>query len=181
MVSRLVMGILDNLASHLRLARAWWANPSARFERNVILKGDVRSLCLGERVVIQSGTVIHLGGMDWCERTGHVSIGDDSTISPNCVLYGAGPGGIRIGKRFDCGPFVGIYASRTDYRNTGGHVFAEVRIGDDVVVFSHVVIGPGISIGDRAVVAAGSVVLEDVAADTFVAGAPAKVMRHPAR
>lgn len=177
-MNRLVMGLLDNLASHIRFARAWLRHSSARFERNVILKGDVRRLSLGQRVVIQSGTVVHLGGMDWCERTGHVSIGDDSTISPNCVLYGAGPGGITIGRRFDCGPLVGIYASRTDYRNAGRHVFAGVVIGDDVVVFSHVVIGPGVTIGDRAVVAAGSVVLEDVPADSFVAGAPAKVVRR---
>jgi len=147
----------------------------------VIVKGNLSSLTLGTRVVVQSGTVIHLGGMNWCEGAGKVSIGDDSTISPNCVLYGTGPGGIRIGKRFDCGPFVGIYASRTDYQNIGKHVFAEVVIGDDVVVFSHAVIGPGVTIGDRAVVAAGSVVLEDVPSGALVGGAPARVLRQSGR
>lgn len=174
-------GVLDNIASRFRILWAGIRHPSTRFERNVILKGRVGNLFLGERIVIQSGTVLHLGGQAWCGLAGRIEIGSDSVISPNCVLYGAGIGGVRIGRNFDCGPFVGIYASRTDYRDRGAPFFAEVRIGNNVTVFSHSVIGPGVTVGDGAVIAAGSVVLADVPAGTFVAGTPARVVKARAR
>lgn len=175
-----LFGLVDNALLRLRSLRAWSRCRGARFEPGVLVKGDGRRLVLGRGVVIQSGTVLHTGGKAWCKHEGRIEIGDDSTISPHCVLYGAGPGGIRIGRRFDCGPFVGIYASRTDYRKRGEHVFARIEIGDDVVVFSHAVISAGVRIGDGAVIGAGSVVLDDVPAGAFVAGSPARVLRPSA-
>ncbi len=48
----------------------------------------------------------------------------------------------------------------------------EVRIGSHVMIGANCTILPGITIGDRAVVAAGTVVHKDVAAGSFVAGNP---------
>lgn len=175
-MSPFVYGLADNALARLRTLWAWSHWRGARLERGVLVKGDAHRLVLGNGVVIQSGTVLHTGGKAWCRHEGRIEIGEGSTISPHCVLYGGGPGGIRIGRRFDCGPFVGIYASRTDYRTRGEHIFAPVQIGDDVIAFSHVVISPGVCIGDGAVIAAGSVVLRDVPAGAFVAGAPARVI-----
>lgn len=59
----------------------------------------------------------------------------------------------------------------------------EYRLGD-VVIGSNVMIGanttilPGVTIGDHAVVGAGSVVHRDVAPHTFVAGNPLQVIRE---
>src|SRR4028119_238711 len=89
--------------------------PGTIIEKNVVLKGNLNNLKLGRGVIIQSGSVLHLGGMDWCQNKGWLEIGDDSIISPNCVIYGCGLGGVHIGKRFDCGSGVGIFGSRTDY------------------------------------------------------------------
>ena len=175
------LGFADNLRVRLRTFFFGARNPSMRVERGVLLKGNLSNLFIGKDVIIQAGSVIHAGGQAWCDGQGRVEIGDGSTISPNCVLYGAGPGGILIGKRFDCGPFVGIYASRTDYALGTGHVFKPVVIGDDVVVFSHVVISPGVTIGDGAVIAAGAVVVSDVAAGALVAGVPASIVRARAK
>jgi maltose O-acetyltransferase len=96
------------------------------------------------------------------------------------VIYGAGSGGIQIGKRFDCGPGVGIFASRTDYlkETDKPHLFSPVIIGDDVTIFANAVISPGVTIGDNAVIAACSVVTKDVSKNTFVGGLPAKVINR---
>ena len=151
--------------------------PDITLERNVLIKGPMENLTLGRSVIIQSGSVLHLGGMDWCEDKGSISIGEGGVISPNCILYGCGPGGIDVGKGFDCGPNVGIFASRINYRASGRtHVFGTVSIGDDVVVFANSVIGPGVSIGHGAVVAACSVVTRDIPPDTLAAGAPARIV-----
>jgi maltose O-acetyltransferase len=174
-------GLVDNFMVRLRTFAFGVCHPSLRLEPNVLLKGNLANLKVGKGVVIQAGSVIHAGGQAWSQSKGSVSIGEGATISPNCVLYGAGSGGIQIGKRFDCGPFVGIYASRTDYASGQGHVFKPVVIGDDVVIFSHAVVSPGVTIGDGAVIAAGAVVVRDVPAGALVAGTPAEVVRNRAR
>ena len=50
-------------------------------------------------------------------------------------------------------------------------------LGDEVVVGTHVVIIGPVTIGDRASIGAGSVVVDDVASGTVVAGNPARYVR----
>ena len=163
---------------HLDLRRLRRAHPGLLLEEHVSIKGPLGNLSLGGSAVVQTGAVLHLGGMPWCRDAGSLQIGDGAVISPNVVIYAAGPGGVRIGRNFDCGPGVCIFASRTDYRaGPGHHLFAPVVIGDDVVVYANAVIGPGVSIGDGAAVAAGAVVTADVPPRSLAAGAPARVVR----
>lgn len=153
--------------------------PDFNLGNNVLINGNLNNLKLGKSIDIQHGTYLHLGGYNWCQNTGYIEIGDGSVISPYCVIYGCGPGGVHIGKRFDCGPGVQIFASRTDYNlGVDNHIFAPVKIGDEVIIYSNCVIGPGVEIGDRAVIAAGSVVTNNVPANTLVGGSPAKIIRQ---
>lgn len=55
-----------------------------------------------------------------------------------------------------------------------GHV---VEIGNDVWIGTNVLILPGIHIGDGSIIAAGSVVTQDVQPYTIVGGVPAKIIR----
>jgi acetyltransferase-like isoleucine patch superfamily enzyme len=57
------------------------------------------------------------------------------------------------------------------------HIFAPVRIGNNVTVYANAVISPGVKIGDGAVVAAGAVVVSDVMGNTLVGGIPAVVIK----
>jgi maltose O-acetyltransferase len=53
-----------------------------------------------------------------------------------------------------------------------------IEIGEDVWVGGGAIILPGVRIGSRAVIGAGSVVTRDVPDDTFAAGNPCRVMRE---
>jgi acetyltransferase-like isoleucine patch superfamily enzyme len=53
----------------------------------------------------------------------------------------------------------------------------EVHIGSNVMIGANTTILPGVTIGDNAVVAAGSIVHKDVAANSFVGGNPLQVIR----
>lgn len=55
---------------------------------------------------------------------------------------------------------------------------AKVTIEDNVFVFSNVLIMPGVTIGEGAIVLAGSVVTKDVEAWTIVGGNPAKLIKY---
>ncbi|WP_018132071.1 acyltransferase [Effusibacillus pohliae] len=64
------------------------------------------------------------------------------------------------------------------------YLIDEYRLGD-VVIGDHVMIGanttilPGVTIGDRAVVGAGSLVNRDIPAGAFAAGNPVRIIRQP--
>ncbi|MBI5541116.1 MAG: acyltransferase [Bacteroidia bacterium] len=141
------------------------------------------NLVLGKNVSFQDRVMLHCGGVDWCDFKGGIEIGDNSVISPNCIFWGCGSK-ITIGKNFDCGPGVKIFASRTKYEELtkypeiNKHVFEDVIIGDNVILYTNVVIGPGVKIGDGAVVGANSMVLSNVEPYTLVAGSPAKFIKN---
>lgn len=86
------------------------------------------------------------------------AIGDFSTILSMCV----------IGHDVIIGDFVQIACFT--------FIGARARIGNDVQIHPHTTILPGVTVGDRAVVGAGSVVMRDVPADSTVFGNPAKVV-----
>jgi maltose O-acetyltransferase len=84
---------------------------------------------------------------------------------------------VTIGDWFATGPDVMILAHDASLRNRMGHTkMAPVVIGDNVFIGARSVVLPGVTIGDRAVIAAGSVVTRDVPADAVVGGVPARVI-----
>ena len=177
-MSTLGEGLLARARGRRRLRRLKRRFPDLRLESAVTLLGDMRNLHIDEGGVLQTGVVLHAGGLDWCRNAGRIEIGAGSCIGQYCVLYGCGPGGISIGERFDCAPGVGIFASRTDFeRGPGRHLFAPVEIGSDVTVFANAVISPGVRVGAGAVIAAGAVVTRDVPAGALAGGVPARVIR----
>ena len=52
-----------------------------------------------------------------------------------------------------------------------------INIGEDVWVGGNVTICPGVTIGHRTIIGAGSVVTKDIPDDVFAAGNPCKVIR----
>ena len=54
--------------------------------------------------------------------------------------------------------------------------YAPIRIGDDVFVGINSIVLPGVNIGSRVIVGAGSVITKDIPNNSVVAGNPAKIL-----
>ena len=114
-----------------------------------------------------------------CDYGRNISLGRKVFFNFNCVVLDVMP--VRIGHHALFGPAVQIYTAMhpTDAaeRRRGLEFAKPVVIGDDVWVGGAVVICPGVTIGDRAIIGAGRVVTRDVPADSFAAGNPCRVVR----
>lgn len=88
-----------------------------------------------------------------------VSIGDNVMIGPNCTLATI------------------IHAMLPAQRNAGIMRAKPISIGDNVWLASNVTVLPGVTIGDNAVIGAGSVVTKSIPAFTFAAGNPCRPIR----
>lgn len=109
--------------------------------------------------------------------TGSPSIGEGSWIGAFTVIDGSG--GLTIGRGVDVSCGAQIYTHSTARRCVSGRSYPTVDraptvIGDHVFIGANATVLMGVTIGERAVVAAGAVVTADVAAATIVAGVPAR-------
>lgn len=137
----------------------------------------VRSLFLRWVMQIEMGEgVAVLLGLRLYTKNG-IKIGAHSILDRDCVLDGRG--GITIGRNVNLAPEVMLltaYHDPDDLEDFGG-VHKPIFIEDHVWLATRAMILPGVTIGQGAVVGAGSVVTKDVEPGMIVAGNPAKVIR----
>ena len=107
----------------------------------------------------------------------NLRLGKDVFINLGCRFQDTG--GITIGD----GTLIGHGSTLTtlnhsvDPERRADMLPAPIVIGRKVWLGASVTVVPGVTIGDGAVIGAGSVVTKDVAADTIVAGVPARPIR----
>lgn len=115
----------------------------------------------------------------YCDYGYNIAAGDNVFFNFNCVVLDVMQ--VKIGSRTLIGPNVQIYTAThpTDFKVRAlGLEFAKpIAIGEDVWIGGGVVICPGVTIGDRTVIGAGSVVTRDIPSDVFAAGNPCKIVR----
>jgi acetyltransferase-like isoleucine patch superfamily enzyme len=120
----------------------------------------------------------------------YISIGDRVVIRPGCKLFAvphpSGRGDITIEDNVLIGSDVHIYVSNHEFSDPDTDIFFQghrppepVRIERGAWLGAKSVILPGVTIGQNAVVGAGSVVTKSVPARTIVAGCPAKSIHSP--
>ncbi|WP_205513859.1 sugar O-acetyltransferase [Longitalea arenae] len=115
----------------------------------------------------------------YCDYGYNIKLGRNVFFNFNCVILDVMQ--VTIGSRTLFGPNVQIYTAThpINYkeRASGLEYAKPITIGEDVWIGGSAVICPGVNIGDRSVIGAGSVVTKDIPADVFAAGNPCKVIR----
>lgn len=114
----------------------------------------------------------------FCDYGANIELGERVFFNFNCVVLDVCP--VRIGSHTLFGPAVQIYTPLhpLDAKERRLAEFGKtVEIGSDVWVGGGAIILPGVRIGSRTVIGAGSVVTRDVPDDVFAAGNPCRVVR----
>jgi acetyltransferase-like isoleucine patch superfamily enzyme len=138
-------------------------------------------------------------------RDGRLEVGDGAHFEPNVWLTGGETGRIRIGEGTFLN--LGVQVASVELVEIGAHCMlangsfvtdgnhrfddpttpvtwqgfttkGPTRLGDNVWCGANVVITSGVTVGDRCVIGANSVVTEDLPANTIAAGAPARPLRE---
>ena len=132
-----------------------------------------------QQLIPNAGAELWLQPPFYCDYGSNIIVGDKVFFNFNCVVLDVTY--VRIGSRALFGPNVQIYTATHpidhQVRASGVESAKPITIGEDVWVGGNAVINPGVTIGDRSVIGAGSVVTRTIPADVFAAGNPCRVIR----
>lgn len=130
---------------------------------------------IGENVRIYSSA--HIIG------TGALVIGEDVHIGGKCFISPIAPASITIGSHVDIGPEVMLITGSHEIDPAGEHIggkgaTASVSIGSGSWLGARATILPGVTLPEKTLVAAGSVVTKSSEAPcTLLAGVPARIKK----
>ncbi|ERM82939.1 hypothetical protein P872_04825 [Rhodonellum psychrophilum GCM71 = DSM 17998] len=145
------------------------SQPDANVERAALLKELLR----------RTGKNFWIEPPFFCDYGYNIRAGEDVFFNFNCVILDVMP--VTLGDRVLVGPNVQIYTGThpVEFKVRGSLLeFAKpVEIGSDVWIGGGSIICPGVTIGDRSIIGAGSVVTKDIPNDVLAAGNPCKVIR----
>ncbi len=163
MESRGIPFIRVNKASSIKIGERFIINNGERFNSIGRQKKCVFSiranaeLTIGNHVGISSSTI-------FCNK--EVTIGNNVKIGGNTCIYDTDFHSLDFEER------------REKYHDTVNTKSKAVRIGNDVFIGAHTTILKGVTIGDRSIVGAGSVVTKSIPPDEIWGGNPAVYIKH---
>lgn len=115
----------------------------------------------------------------FCDYGVHIFLGRKVFFNFNCVILDVCR--VTIGDYSMFGPAVQIYtaAHPMEAEARRGREFGRpVTVGSDVWVGGGAILCPGVTVGSRSVIGAGSVVTRDIPEGVFAAGNPCRVIRR---
>ncbi|MCA6494073.1 MAG: acyltransferase [Chitinophagaceae bacterium] len=143
---------------------------------------STQKIILGNRVTIGKYAIIRPGNLYGGEPGEGLRVGDHSNIGPYCYIGCSGF--ISIGNNVMISPRVSIYAENHVFDSPDATIKSQgvkresVVIEDDCWIAANSILLAGVTIGKGSVVAAGSVVTQDVPPYSVVAGVPARIIKN---
>lgn len=115
----------------------------------------------------------------YCDYGYNIEIGENFFMNMNCVILDEAK--VRFGDNVFIAPNCGFYTAGhpldAEQRNKGLEYAYPITIGNNVWIGGHVCVLPGVTIGDNAVIGAGSIVTKDIPANSLAVGNPCKIIR----
>lgn len=147
---------------------------------NAVPAEDASALrAVAEELFAECGEDLYLKPPFQCDFGYNIHIGKSVLINYNCVFLDSAP--IYIGDNCFIGPMTGMYTVNhplnPDRRNDGYVYGRPITLGKNVWIGGSTTILSGVTIGDNAVIGAGSVVTRDIPANVIAAGNPARILR----
>jgi maltose O-acetyltransferase len=159
------------LLADRRATQAWLV----RYNASLGLSASERHVLLSE-LLGAAGAGSAIRPPFHCDYGYNIHLGDDVFLNFNCVILDIVK--VEIGAGTQIGPAVQIYAADHPRdpaaRRLGWELGRPVTIGRNVWIGGAAIILPGVTIGDDAVIGAGSVVTKDVPAGATAFGKPAR-------
>ena len=146
--------VIENTARNSAIPLLDLKDIPARIEPGAIIRDNVS---IGKNAVIMMGAILNIGAV----------VGEGSMIDMGAVLGGRA----TVGKNCHVGAGA-VLAGVIEPASA-----KPVIVDDGVLIGANAVVIEGVHIGEGAVVAAGAVVIEDVAPGKVVAGCPARVIK----
>ena len=139
-----------------------------------------------EKQDILRGLLGHAGENIWIEAPAYFAYGCNTYIGENFYanfnLVVVDDIEVHIGNNVMVAPNVTLSVTGhpvdPEYRRGGTQFSLPIVIGDDVWIGANSVILPGVTIGDNSVIGAGSVVTQDIPANSVAYGVPCRVIRE---
>jgi maltose O-acetyltransferase len=115
----------------------------------------------------------------YCDYGTNILLGRKVYFNFNCVILDVMA--VEIGDNVFFGPGVQVYAAthplNAAERRSGREFGKAVTIGSDVWIGGGAILCPGVTIGARTVIGAGSVVTRSMPSDVVAAGNPCRILR----
>ena len=115
-----------------------------------------------------------------CDLGFNVRIGKDVIVNYNCTFLDTAP--ITIGDHTKIGPDCHLVTAEhpLDHMERRTHNVRRrpITVGEDCWLGANVTILPGVTVGDRCIIGAGSVVTHDVPDDSIYVGNPARPIKE---
>src|SRR6266478_1633072 len=106
----------------------------------------------------------------------NLTVGDWSALGEEVFIYNLGP--VTIGSRATISHRAHLCAGTHDYRRPDLPLLKPpIKIGDQAWICADAFIGPGVTVGEGAIVGARAVAMRDVAPWSIVSGNPARRVR----
>lgn len=170
--------LYDSLDPELIAARERAHDLCQRLNETRDRNGDERRSILRE-LFARGGDSVWMQPPFFCDYGSNIELGERVFFNFNCIVLDVCR--VRIGSFSQFGPAVQIYTPLhpLDSRERRDREFGKpVEIGSDVWVGGGAIILPGVRIGSRTVIGAGSVVSRDIPAGVLAVGNPCRVIRE---
>lgn len=132
-------------------------------------------ITIGDNCELLNGSMLMTYG-------GNITIGKNCSINPYTILYGHG--NLTIGNNVLIAAHTVIIPANHNFQNINKTINSQgltalgIKIEDNVWIAANCTILDGVTIGEGAIVAAGTVVNRNVAPYSIVAGVPAKLIKQ---